>query len=92
VRGDVRHHAKLGAGRHDIEALLRRLPIRLIPADSALSSEAGLLRSVTLEGGLSLGDRSRLAPAKREGVPAPTAERRWPQIAGAAGVMIEQIR
>lgn len=88
----VSHYAKLGAGRHDIEALLRHLPIQLIPADSTLSYEAGLLRSVTLDGGLSLGDRYCLALAKREGLPALTAERRWPQIAGAAGVMIELIR
>lgn len=88
----VSHYAKLGAGRHDIEVLLRHLPIQLIPVDTALSYDAGLLRSVTLEGGLSLGDRYCLALAKREGVPALTAERRWPGIAGAAGVMIELIR
>jgi ribonuclease VapC len=88
----VSHYAKLGAERHDIEALLRHLPIRLIAADTALSYDAGLLRSITLEGGLSLGDRYCLALAKREGVPALTAERRWPEIAAAAGVSIELIR
>ena len=88
----VSHYAKLGATRPDIEALLRPLPIRLVPLDVALSYDAGMLRPITLEGGLSLGDRCCLALAKREGLPALTAERRWPSIAQAAGVTVELIR
>ncbi|RYB01659.1 type II toxin-antitoxin system VapC family toxin [Lichenibacterium ramalinae] len=88
----VSHYAKLGAVRHDIEALLRPLPIRLIPLDAALSYDAGMLRPITLQGGLSLGDRCCLALAKREGLPALTAERRWPLIAEAAGATVELIR
>jgi PIN domain nuclease of toxin-antitoxin system len=45
-----------------------------------------------LPGGLSLGDRYCLALAKREGVPALTAERRWPDIAAAADVTVNLIR
>lgn len=88
----VSHYAKLGADRRDIEAMLRPLPIRLIPLDAALSYDAGMLRPITLEGGLSLGDRCCLALAKREGLPTLTAERRWPLIAEAAGVTVELIR
>ena len=88
----VSHYAKLGANRQDIEAMLRPLPIRLVPLDFALSYDAGMLRPVTLEGGLSLGDRCCLALAKREGLPALTAERRWPLIAEAAGVTVQLIR
>ena len=88
----VSHYAKLGASRADIEAMLHPLPIRVVPVDSALSYEAGMLRPLTLPGGLSLGDRYCLALAKREGVPALTAERRWPEIAAAAGVVVEVIR
>ena len=88
----VSHYAKLGAARSDIEALLRPLPIRVVPVDATLSYDAGMLRPVTLERGLSLGDRYCLALARREGVPALTAERRWPEIAGAAGVRVEVIR
>jgi len=88
----VSHYAKLGAARSDIEALLRPLPVRVVPADTALSYEAGMLRPITLKGGLSLGDRYCLALAKREGVPALTAERRWLDIAAAAGVTVELIR
>jgi ribonuclease VapC len=88
----VSHYAKLGASPADIDALLRSLPIRLVPADPALSFEAGLLRPLTIKGGLSLGDRYCLALAKRENVAAMTAERRWPDIAEAAGVLVELIR
>ena len=88
----VSHYAKLGAARQDIEAMLRPLPMRCIPLDAAPSYDAGMLRPITLEGGLSLGDRCCLALAKREGLPALTAERRWPLIAGAAGVTVELIR
>ena len=88
----VSHYAKLGASRPDIESMLRPLPIKVVPIDAVLSYEAGMLRPLTLPGGLSLGDRYCLALAKREGVPALTAERRWPDIAAAAGVVVKLIR
>lgn len=88
----VSHYAKLGAERTDIEAMLRPLPIRVVPLDAELAYAAGMLRRVTLERGLSLGDRCCLALARRQGVPALTAERRWPEIADAAGVAVEVIR
>ncbi|HZK99114.1 MAG TPA: type II toxin-antitoxin system VapC family toxin [Caulobacteraceae bacterium] len=88
----VTHYAKLGADRGDIEAMLRPLPIRLEPVDAELSYMAGMLRPITLPSGLSLGDRYCLALAKRLGVAALTAERRWPDVAGVAGVEIELIR
>jgi PIN domain nuclease of toxin-antitoxin system len=88
----VSHYAKLGASRQDIEMMLRPLPIRVVPVDAALSYETGMLRPLTLPGGLSLGDRYCLALARREGIPALTAERRWPDIAVAAGVMVNLIR
>lgn len=88
----VSHFAKAGVARDAIESILKPLPLRLIPVDDLLSYQAGMLRSVTVEGGLSLGDRYCLALAKRAGVPALTAERRWPGIATAAGVTVELIR
>lgn len=88
----VSHYAKLGASRSDIEAMLRPLPIRVVPVDAALSNEAGMLRPLTLPGGLSRGDRYCLALARREGVPALTAKRRWPDIAAAADVQVDLIR
>lgn len=88
----VSHYAKLGAARSDIEAMLRPLPIRVVPADAELSVSAGMLRPVTLPLGLSLGDRYCLALAKRETATALTAERRWHDIAAAAAVQVETIR
>ena len=88
----VSHYAKLGAASAEIEALLGLLPIRVMPIDLILSYDAGMLRPLIVERGLSLGDRYCLALAKRAGVPALTAERRWPEIAGAAGVEVQLIR
>jgi ribonuclease VapC len=88
----VSHYAKLGASRPDIEAMLQPLPIQVVPVDAALSYEAGMLRPLTLPGGLSLGDRYCLALARREGIAALTAERRWPDIAVAADVTVDLIR
>lgn len=88
----VSHYAKLGVAREDIEAMLRPLPVRIVPADAELSIAAGTLRPLTLERGLSLGDRFCLALAKREATRALTAERRWPEIAQAAGVEVELVR
>jgi PIN domain nuclease of toxin-antitoxin system len=88
----VSYYAKLGAARPDIEAMLRPLPIRIIPVDAALSYDAGMLRPLTVSGGLSLGDRYCLALAKSHELPVLTAERRWPAIAAAAGVTVDLIR
>jgi len=72
--------------------MLQPLPLRVIEVDTSLSYDAGMLRPLTLAGGLSLGDRYCLALARREGVPALTAERRWPEIAAAANVTVQLIR
>lgn len=88
----VSHYAKLGASRPDIEAMLQPLPVTVVPVDTALSYDEGMLRPLTLPGGLSLGDRYCLALTRREGMPALTAERRWPDIAAAAGVTVSLIR
>ncbi|WP_428393568.1 type II toxin-antitoxin system VapC family toxin [Lichenicoccus sp.] len=88
----VSHYAKLGASRGDIQTLLGPLPIRVVPIDAGLSYDAGMLRPLTLKGGLSLGDLYCLALARRESIPAVTAERRWPELAGVAGVTVELSR
>lgn len=88
----ITFYAKLGVTRPDIEALLRPIPLRVVPIDLELSYEAGMLRPVTASQGLSLGDRYCLALAKREAVAALTADRKWPQVATAAGVVVDLIR
>ncbi|MGX7704748.1 type II toxin-antitoxin system VapC family toxin [Methylobacterium sp. Gmos1] len=88
----VSHYAKLGAARAEIEAMLRPLPIRVVPADADLSVSAGMLRPLTVRLGLSLGDRYCLALARRNAATALTAERRWGDIAAVASVAVESIR
>lgn len=75
-----------------IEAMLRPLPIAIIAADRALGTLAGQLRAVTASAGLSLGDRFCLALARRDGLPALTADRKWRDVAQAAGVTVSVVR
>lgn len=76
----------------DVTAMLHPLPVTLVPADADLAWEVGRLRSTTVEAGLSLGDRFCLALAKRQNLPAMTADRRWKEVADAAGVKVVLIR
>ena len=87
----VSHYARLGVAQHDIEMVLRPLPIRLVPVDTVLSYDAGMLQPITLDGGLSLADRYCLALARREGLPVLTARQRWLTIASTADVNVEMI-
>lgn len=88
----VSHFAHLGMPAPEIEAMLGALPLTLVPADAVLAWEAGRLRAVTSSAGLSLGDRYCLALAKREGLPAWTADKAWKAIAAAAGAKVTLIR
>lgn len=86
------HYSKLGMPDDMVTAMLRPLPIKLIDADAGLCWEAGRLRGLTVEAGLSLGDRFCLALAKREKLPVWTADRKWRDIADAAGAKVVAIR
>ena len=86
------HYSKLSMPDDMVMAMLRPLPIKLIDADAGLCWEAGRLRGLTVEAGLSLGDRFCLALAKREKLPAWTADRKWRDIADAVGVKVVAIR
>ncbi len=86
------HYHKLGMPDDEVDAMLRPLPVELVPADAALAREAARLRRHTVEGGLSLGDRFCLALAKRDGLPAWTSDRKWKEIAAAAEVKVVAIR
>jgi ribonuclease VapC len=88
----ISYFAKLGAADADIRALLQPLPISIIPADAAISHDAGMMRRATLSAGLSLGDRYCLACARSAGSTAITADRSWSLIADAVGVDIRLIR
>ncbi|HWI86718.1 MAG TPA: type II toxin-antitoxin system VapC family toxin [Sphingomonas sp.] len=86
------HYSKLGMPDHVIDAMLKPLPMKLIEADANQCWEAGRLRGLTIEAGLSLGDRFCIALAKREKLPAWTADKTWCEIADAAGVTVVAIR
>ena len=88
----VSHFVRAGMPTRDVEDMLNALPFTLVPADAGLAWEAGRLRADTAEAGLSLGDRFCLALAKREGLPAWTADKAWKAVASAANVKVVLIR
>lgn len=59
------------------DAVADDLGMTVVPFDAGLARDAGKLRRTTRSHGLSLGDRACLALARREGVPALTADRAW---------------
>ena len=86
------HYAKLGSSQADIEDVVDALPIKIVPLDVELARMAGMLRPLTIESGLSLGDRCCLALARRSGLPAWTADKAWQTIASSAKVKVVLIR
>ncbi|WP_257551771.1 type II toxin-antitoxin system VapC family toxin [Sphingopyxis sp. DBS4] len=88
----VSHYIRLGMPEREVDAMLDPLPMTIVPADKALGQLAGRLRAVTAEAGLSLGDRFCLALARRDGLPAWTADTAWKNIADAAKVGVVLVR
>ena len=88
----VSHFVRAGMPTKDVEDMLNALPFTSVPADAGLAWEAGRLRAATAEAGLSLGDRFCLALAKRDGLPAWTADKAWKTVAAGANVKVVLIR
>jgi len=88
----VSHFIHAGMPAADVDAMLRPLPVEIVAADQGLAHIAGRLRAVTASAGLSLGDRFCLALAKRDGLPALTADKQWLTIADAADTKVVLIR
>lgn len=88
----VSHFIHAGMPADQIDAMLKPLPMTVVAADQALAVIAGRLRAATAEAGLSLGDRFCLALARRDGLPALTADKQWRIIADPAGVDVSVIR
>jgi len=86
------HYVHVGMPVADVHAMLHPLPIEIVAADESLALAAGGLRAVTASAGLSLGDRFCLALAKRDDLPAMTADRQWRVIAEVAEVDVVVIR
>jgi len=85
-------YALRGASEKVVRGLRARVPLVLVPVDEALAIEAAVMLPRTRLAGLSLGDRICLALAKREGIPALTADRAWEGVSDAVGVRVELIR
>lgn len=88
----VSHFIHAGMPAAEVDAMLHPLPVEIVAADQGLAHIAGRLRAVTASAGLSLGDRFCLALAKRDGLPAMTADRQWRTVAEAVGAKIQLIR
>ena len=67
------------------------LGMEAVPLSVEQAQLSAALRPITRAAGLSLGDRACLALARERGLPAVTAERRWPEVAELAGVTVEVI-
>jgi len=88
----VSHFIHLGMPADQVDAMLTPLPLTIVEADLALATIAGRLRAATAKAGLSLGDRFCLALARRDGLPALTADKQWRVVADDAGVAVNLIR
>lgn len=88
----VSHFIHAGMPAAEVDAMLHPLPVEIVAADQGLAHIAGRLRAVTASAGLSLGDRFCLALAKRDGLPAMTADKQWRTVAEAVGAKIQLIR
>jgi ribonuclease VapC len=88
----VSHFIHAGMPPHEVDAMLRLLPVTVVEADEGIAIVAGRLRALTAQAGLSLGDRFCLALTLRDRLPAMTADKQWRVIADAIGAQIVVIR
>jgi ribonuclease VapC len=72
--------------------VLSKLPVEIVDLTLDIALSSGALIALTRRAGLSFGDRACLALAKREGLPAVTADAAWTTIAEAVGVAVRLIR
>lgn len=82
------HFHRLGMPPHLVEQMLRPLPVTLVPADEELGWQAARLQAAAADAGLSLGDSFCLALARRDKLPAWTANPTWGDIAKTAEVSV----
>jgi len=85
-------YASTGQSRAVVAALIEALGLPVVPLDEALALDAAVMKPITREAGLSLGDRACLALAARLGVPALSGDRAWARIADAVGVNVVLVR
>ena len=73
----ITRYIDLGASEDDARASLLAFGLEIYPFDESLAIATGLMRSVTRDAGLSLGDRACLALAIREQSSVLTADLAW---------------
>ncbi len=66
--------------------------VEIIPFDSSLAMQAGLIAPVTARYGLGIGDRACLALGRTVQRPVVTADQAWVEVADAVGVTVELLR
>jgi PIN domain nuclease of toxin-antitoxin system len=76
----VTNLVRLGTDPALARAIVERLGCETAPVGFELAFRAGMLEPETRALGLSLGDRSCLALAEQEGVPAVTADEAWSRL------------
>jgi ribonuclease VapC len=81
-----------GMARAEIEAITRGFNAEVIALDHELALVTGLLRPLTRQVGLSLGDRACLALAKSRQAVALTADRVWTELDPSLGITIQRLR
>lgn len=69
--------SEFGRPEQEIRQRLSLQALEVIPFDAELAYQTGLLRPLTRQAGLSLGDRACLALALQRDLPAVTADRAW---------------
>jgi ribonuclease VapC len=82
--------AEVGMAEPAIREAIDSLGLDVEPFDAQLAYAVGMLRPVTKQAGLSLGDRACLALGRRLGLEVLTADRAWADLR--VGVAIRAIR
>ncbi len=82
--------SEFGQSEQEIRQRLSLHALEVIPFDTELAYRAGMLRPLTRQAGLSLGDRACLALALQRQLPAVTADTSWQRLS--LGVTVQLIR
>jgi ribonuclease VapC len=82
--------AEIGASEPEMRESMGFLDLEVLELDEALAYRAGMMRPITRDFGLSLGDRCCLAHGAQLGLPVLTADRSWLDLA--IGVDVRTMR